>query len=139
METPNEIVSSVIEQRRVSLEWFNNNFYGEWSEVYRNLKARVKPLKRKNDKGEEVEDTSRTNSQSIDWSIAAASFKPAGGGGAAPPAGLSAQRFWPTGRSAEARSACRPEALADGSVGGGPKRLPTLGIGSLRSLQVSAR
>src|SRR5690242_1647412 len=53
--------SEIMEQRRASERYFMNNYYQEWAEIYRNMKARVEPLVRKNDKGEEVEDTSRSN------------------------------------------------------------------------------
>lgn len=38
-----------------------NNYYEEWAEIYRNLKARVEPFMIKDDKGVEVEDQSRSN------------------------------------------------------------------------------
>jgi hypothetical protein len=53
--------SEIIEQRRASSRYFTNNFYEEWAEVYRTTKARTQPFMRRNHKGEEVEDTSRTN------------------------------------------------------------------------------
>ena len=59
--TPDEQASEILEQRRASLRYFNDNFYGEMAEIYRNINARVEPLMVKNEKGEEVEDTSRSN------------------------------------------------------------------------------
>lgn len=59
--TPDESASEILEQRHASERYFMNNYYQEWAEVYRNMKARVEPLMIKNDKGEEVEDQSRSN------------------------------------------------------------------------------
>src|SRR5690242_17283730 len=42
--------SQILEQRRASERYFQNNYYLEWAEVYRNMKARVQPLMRKDDK-----------------------------------------------------------------------------------------
>jgi hypothetical protein len=53
--------SEILEQRRASERYFMNNFYEEWTEVYRNMKCRVEPLVRKNDQGQEVEDHDRSN------------------------------------------------------------------------------
>jgi hypothetical protein len=53
--------SEILEQRRASERYMMNNYYQEWTEIYRNMKARVEPIMRKNEKGEEVEDKSRSN------------------------------------------------------------------------------
>jgi hypothetical protein len=59
---PREIVSSVIEQRKASLRYHNENFFQEWAEIYRNLHARTKPHRRWNNKKAEWEDDhDRTN------------------------------------------------------------------------------
>lgn len=57
----NDDASEIVEQRRASLRYFNNNYYGEIVEIYRSMKARVVKKMVKNEKGEDVEDTSRTN------------------------------------------------------------------------------
>lgn len=41
---PRQIVSNTIEQRKASMRYFNENYYGEMSEIYRNLNARTKPF-----------------------------------------------------------------------------------------------
>lgn len=53
-------VSLVIERRNKSQEWYNENFYGEWEEVYRSSKCKTKPLIVTID-GVDKEDKSRTN------------------------------------------------------------------------------
>src|SRR5690242_21725484 len=53
--------SEILEQRHASERYFMNNYYSEWTEVYRNLKCRVEPITKKNDKGEDEEDTTRQN------------------------------------------------------------------------------
>lgn len=53
---PEQIVSDTIEQRKASLRYFNENFYTEWAEIYRNLNGRTKPLKKFNSKSGEWED-----------------------------------------------------------------------------------
>jgi hypothetical protein len=59
---PSQIVSDVIEQRKSSLRYFNENWYSEWAEIYRNLNARTKPLRRFNaHSGEWEDDKDRTN------------------------------------------------------------------------------
>jgi len=59
---PQQIVSDTIEQRKASLRYFNDNYYSEFAEIYRNLNGRTKPLKKYDAKsGEWVDDTDRTN------------------------------------------------------------------------------
>ena len=41
---PSEIVSDCVEQKNESLRWLNLNYYGELSEIYKSMKARVLPL-----------------------------------------------------------------------------------------------
>lgn len=53
--------SEIVEQRRASLRYFNDNYYGEFVEIYRSMKARVERKMVTDEKGEKVEDTSRTN------------------------------------------------------------------------------
>src|SRR5690242_3929723 len=53
--------SEILEQRHASERYFMNNYYSEWTEVYRNLECRVEPITKKNDQGEDEEDTSRSN------------------------------------------------------------------------------
>lgn len=53
--------SEILEQRRASLRYFNNNFYGEWVEIYQSMKARVTPRMVTMEDGTKVVDTSRTN------------------------------------------------------------------------------
>src|ERR1700688_4609956 len=59
---PDQIVADTIEQRKASLRYFNENFYTEWAEIYRNLNGRTKPLKKLDAKsGEWVDDKDHTN------------------------------------------------------------------------------
>jgi hypothetical protein len=59
---PDQIVSDTIEQRKASLRYYNENYYSEFAEIYRNLNGRTKPLKKWDSKsGEWVDDTDRTN------------------------------------------------------------------------------
>jgi len=56
-----DTAAEILEQRKASQRYMQNNYYDEWTEIYRNLKARVRPIMRTNQKGEEVEDKSRSN------------------------------------------------------------------------------
>jgi hypothetical protein len=59
---PQQIVSDTIEQRKASLRYYNENYYSEFAEIYRNLNGRTKPLKKLNAKtGEWEDDHDRTN------------------------------------------------------------------------------
>lgn len=59
---PKQIVSDVIEQRKASLRYWNENYYSEFAEIYRNINARTKPLRRWNQKQSEwVDDVEHTN------------------------------------------------------------------------------
>ena len=59
---PKQIVSDTIEQRKASLRYYNENLYSEFAEIYRNINARAKPLKRYNSKTSEwEEDNDHTN------------------------------------------------------------------------------
>jgi hypothetical protein len=59
---PKQIVSDVVEQRKASLRYFNENYYKEFAEIYRNINARAKPLRRYNEKSSSWEDdTDHTN------------------------------------------------------------------------------
>ena len=62
-KTPHDIKEHVIEQRKASMRYWNQNFYTEWAEIYRNLNARTKAFRSYNYKsGEWEEDKSgRTN------------------------------------------------------------------------------
>ena len=42
-KNPGQILEHVIEQRKASMRYFNENYYTEWAEIYRNLNARTKP------------------------------------------------------------------------------------------------
>lgn len=61
-QNPAQIIENVIAQRKASLRYFNENYYTEWAEIYRNIHARVEPLKKwdANSNGW-VEDNDRTN------------------------------------------------------------------------------
>jgi hypothetical protein len=52
--------SDILERRRVSFSWFNENYYGEFAEVYRAAKCKTEPIMIEQN-GKKVEDTSRTN------------------------------------------------------------------------------
>jgi hypothetical protein len=56
-----EPVERVLERRNESLEWFNDNYYGEFLEVLLGAQCRTKPIMIKNRKGKEEEDLTRTN------------------------------------------------------------------------------
>jgi hypothetical protein len=58
-----EIASEVTEQFKVSRDWFAQNYYPEWAEIYRNVQCRVAPLMKKGKDGSLVEDktSDRTN------------------------------------------------------------------------------
>ena len=61
-QKPSQIVSDVIEQRKASLRYFNENYYSEFAEIYRNINARTKPIQRWSEKDQGwVEDLDRTN------------------------------------------------------------------------------
>lgn len=53
--------SEIVEQRKASLRYFNDNYYGEWVEIYKSMKARVTPKMVRMEDGSEKVDTSRTN------------------------------------------------------------------------------
>lgn len=59
--TIDDNASEILEQRRASQRYMVNNYYEEFAEIYRNLKARVEPFMVKQPDGTEVEDTSRSN------------------------------------------------------------------------------
>jgi hypothetical protein len=54
-------IERVRERRQESLDWFNDNYYGEFLEVMLGSQCRTKPIMQKNRKGELVEDKTRTN------------------------------------------------------------------------------
>jgi len=56
-----DVASEVLEQRKTSERYMQANYYDEWAEIYRNLKARVKPIMVKDKNGDMVEDKSRSN------------------------------------------------------------------------------
>lgn len=58
---PTQIVSDTIEQRKASLRYYNENYYSEWAEIYRNIHARTKPIMTRDGNGEQVEDKTKTN------------------------------------------------------------------------------
>jgi hypothetical protein len=61
-QDPKALVEEIIEQRQASLRYFNNNFYEEFAELYRNIHARTIPHMRTNrETGESEEDHDRTN------------------------------------------------------------------------------
>src|SRR6185437_11300500 len=62
-DDPKKIVENTIEQRKASARYFEENYYSEFSEIYRNLNARTVPYKTWNRKSGEWQDdkTSRTN------------------------------------------------------------------------------
>lgn len=51
----------IIEQRKESQRWLNQNYYPEWREVYRTSKARVEKRIKRRANGNEEEDKTRTN------------------------------------------------------------------------------
>lgn len=53
-------VNDVVEFRNEARDYMVANYYDEWVETYQSIKCRCKPFKKKNAKGEEVEDKSRT-------------------------------------------------------------------------------
>src|SRR5262245_13315843 len=56
-----ETVSEVIDRRNESRKYMQQNYWDEWETVYRYSKCLAPKIMRKNNKGEEEEDTSRTN------------------------------------------------------------------------------
>lgn len=58
---PDADAEIIIEQRKESQRWLNENYYKEWRDVYRTAKARVEKRIKKNAAGEEKEDNTRTN------------------------------------------------------------------------------
>jgi hypothetical protein len=62
-QKPTQIIAEVIEQRKASMRFFNENYYSELAEVYRNLNARTKPHKYMEGNQEEGshESSARTN------------------------------------------------------------------------------
>jgi hypothetical protein len=61
-------VSLVVERRNKSQEWYNENFYGEFEEVYRSSKCKTKPVTVMVD-GVQKEDKSRTNVSMPDTAV----------------------------------------------------------------------
>lgn len=61
--------SLVCERRRESLQWLNENYYDEFTEVYRAAKCRTKAIMVKNSSGKEVEDKTRTNVAMPDMAV----------------------------------------------------------------------
>jgi hypothetical protein len=62
-KSPKDIVANVIEQRKASMRYFNENYYTEFAEIYRNINARTKPYRyydRKTDETKE-DNSGRTN------------------------------------------------------------------------------
>jgi hypothetical protein len=57
----NAEVSDIIERRNQSRDYMQDNYWDEFVEVFRALKLRTKPFTKKNERGEDVEDKSRTN------------------------------------------------------------------------------
>jgi hypothetical protein len=61
-KSPDELKEEILEQRRASQRYFNNNFYSEWAEIYKNIHGRVRPnMYKDKESGELREDHTRTN------------------------------------------------------------------------------
>lgn len=58
---PKTEVSDIVDRRNESRRYYQANYWDEWEEAVRSTKCRTKPIMVKNSKGEDAEDTSRTN------------------------------------------------------------------------------